>query len=290
MKKCASNREIHIHTIDVLLVRRFVCFIHTRIHRSTMHTSTLNANRWKKYRNNSLCLSLSLFFLDTLPAFVLLLRLEVSTSIITTTTSTIHIHYSIWSLSSVRQGANETSVQERFCFAKKKGIALLDVDVVVVSSAIEYFTCSCLCVVLCVCVCVCVCGGQILFPVNCGGRRRFFSSSFHSHSHMPLIFFSLILLPKKKKNEKYFYSSYIRTYFNSFIIFSSSSFSYVITHPFFLLLLQSYLLHTFYFPSIFLHTCKLIECHHIYEEKKKKKPLVSDSRRKSTYTQATKSN
>jgi len=120
MKKCASNREIHIHTIDVLLVRRFVCFIHTRIHRSTMHTSTLNANRWKKYRNNSLCLSLSLFFLDTLPAFVLLLRLEVSTSIITTTTSTIHIHYSIWSLSSVRQGANETSVQERFCFAKKR--------------------------------------------------------------------------------------------------------------------------------------------------------------------------
>lgn len=30
-EKCASNREIHIHThtIDVLLVRRFVCFIHT---------------------------------------------------------------------------------------------------------------------------------------------------------------------------------------------------------------------------------------------------------------------
>ncbi len=31
-EKCASNREIHIHTIDVLLVRRFVCFIHTHIY------------------------------------------------------------------------------------------------------------------------------------------------------------------------------------------------------------------------------------------------------------------
>jgi hypothetical protein len=104
-------------------------------------------------------------------------------------------------------------VQERFCFAKKKGIALLDVDVVVVSSAIEYFTCSCLCCV--------VCGGQILFPVNCGGRRRFFPSSFHSHSHMPLIFFSLILLPKKKKGKREMFLFFIhkRTYFNTFFIF-----------------------------------------------------------------------
>jgi hypothetical protein len=52
--------------------------------------------------------------------------------------------------------------------------------------------------ILLVLVFMCVCSGQILFPVNCGGRQRFFPSSFHAHSHMPLIFFSLILLAKEK--------------------------------------------------------------------------------------------
>lgn len=136
----------------------------------------------------------------------ILLRLEVSTSLMTTTSIT---YSSRWSLSSVRRAANETSVQERFCFAKKKGnrpfltltlssfLLLLSILLVLVS-------------VLC-CVCVCVCGGQILFPVNCGGRRRFFPSSFHSHSHMPLIFFSFILLPKKKEKREIFLF-FIHTY------------------------------------------------------------------------------
>jgi hypothetical protein len=48
---------------------------------------------------------------------------------------------------------SKTSVQARFYSQKKEkeGIALLDVDVVDVSSIIEHFTCSCL-YVICVCV------------------------------------------------------------------------------------------------------------------------------------------
>jgi len=230
-----------------------------------MHTSTSSANRWKKYRNNSLVLSLSLsLFLDNLVAFlhssfVLLLRLEVSTSIITTTSIT-YIYYSLWSLSSVRQAANATSVQARFCFTKKKGIGLLDVDVDVLSSVIEHFSCSCLCVVLCV-------AGRYCFRLIAAVVVDF-SLLLFTHTHTCRSFsFPVILLPKKEKREIFLFFIYIYIYILVLILssfFSSSSFSsYVITHPF--LLLQSYVCvfvaylffliikkeTFFYFPSFF---------------------------------------
>ena len=99
------------------------------------------------------------------------------------------------------------SVRARFSFAvRERGIALL--HIVVVPAAIEHFTCSCLCV---------VCSGQILFPVNCGGRRRrcrrrrFFPSSFHahSHSHMPLIFFPHFIATQKKNERIFFFVSFV---------------------------------------------------------------------------------
>jgi len=105
----------------------------------------------KKYRNNLFSLSLNSLSAFLHLSFIILLQLEVSTSTITTTSIT---YSSIRSLSSVRQATNETSVQERFFVSQKRESPFLDVDVVVVSSAIEYFTCSCLCVMLCVCVCV----------------------------------------------------------------------------------------------------------------------------------------
>jgi len=115
-----------------------------------------------------------------------------------------------------------------FCFVvseRKEGIAFLDVVVVVVvvSFAIEHFTCSCLC-------CVCM-AGRYCFRLIAAVVVDF-SPLLFTHTHTCCSFSSFILLPKK--NEKYFHSSYIRIYFNSFFFFSSSSSSYVITHPFFL--------------------------------------------------------
>jgi hypothetical protein len=96
-EKCASNRETYIHIYnDVLLTRRFVCFIraHTHIHKGTTHTSASNANRWKNIETTR-TFSLPLL-LDSLPAFshpsfFLLLRLE-ATTFITTTTTITHTH------------------------------------------------------------------------------------------------------------------------------------------------------------------------------------------------------
>ncbi len=93
-EKCASHREIHLHyTIDVLLVRRFVCFIHTRLHTyiGTQCTRQHQAQIDEKNIETTLPHSLSplFFFCHTLSAFlhssfVLFLRLEVSTSLMTT--------------------------------------------------------------------------------------------------------------------------------------------------------------------------------------------------------------
>ena len=54
-KKCASNRETYIYN-DVLLTRRFVCFIHAHkhIHKGTARTRQHRVQiDEKKYRNNS---------------------------------------------------------------------------------------------------------------------------------------------------------------------------------------------------------------------------------------------
>ena len=100
-----------------------------------------------------------------------------------------------------------------FCFIKM-GIARLDVDIVF--SAIEHFTCSCLCVMLC------VYDGQILFPVNCGGRCRFFPFFFsRTLTHAVHFLFPLFYCQKSKTRNIFILHIYIHTYFNSFFCFFS---------------------------------------------------------------------
>lgn len=161
-------------------------------------------------------------------------------------------------------------------FRKKRGIALLDVDVVVVSSAIEHFTCSCLCL-------VCV-AGRYCFRLIAAVVVDFFLLLF-THTHTCRSFsFPLILLPKKKNKGKYFYSLhiyiYIRINFNSFYIFSyilcyNSSFPSFLTSILFVAYLFFLLIKTFFYFLSFcasFFTRKLtqlfIKCHHIYKKKK----------------------
>ena len=113
---------------------------------------------------------------------------------------------------------------------REEGIAFLDVVVVVVSFAIEHFTCSCLC-----CVCVCV-AGRYCFRLIAAVVVDFSPLLFtHTHTHTCRSFSSFILLPKKTRN--IFHSSYIRIYFNSFFSFffflcHNSSFLLICCIPF----------------------------------------------------------
>ena len=193
-----------------------------------MHTSASSANRWKKNIE-----TIRFLLLDSLSAFshpsILHLTLAIRSQYFYYYDDYHHTYSSIWSLSSVIQAANESSVQTRFCFAvreKERGESpFLTLSSILLLLSILLVLVSVLCV-------VCVCGGQILFPVNCGGRRRFFPSSFHAHSHMPLIFFSYFIAKKRKTRNIIII---LHTYILILILSSFFSSSYVITHPFLLL-------------------------------------------------------
>ena len=112
-------------------------------------------------------------------------------------------------------------MQASFCFAvreKEEGIAFL--DVVVVSAAIEHFTCSCLC-----CVCVCM-AGRYCFRLIAAVVVDF-SPLLFTHTHTCRSFSSFILLPKKEKRETF--SLFIHIYILILILFLFFS-PYVITH------------------------------------------------------------
>jgi hypothetical protein len=108
-------------------------------------------------------------------------------------------------------------VQARFCFTKKKGIGLLDVDVDVdvLSSVIEHFSCSCLCVVLCV-------AGRYCFRLIAAVVVDF-SLLLFTHTHTCRSFsFPRYFIAKKRKTRNIFILHiyiYIHTCFNSFFIF-----------------------------------------------------------------------
>jgi hypothetical protein len=111
-------------------------------------------------------------------------------------------------------------------------------------------------------LCCVVCGGQILFPVNCGGRRRFFPFFFsRTLTHAAHIFFPSFIgnKEKKKSNKKLLYSSSEHTLISDF------------SHPHLCSALSPIVLVRFQVE------------HQFYERDK-------TARIKSTYTQAVKSN
>lgn len=249
-EKCASNREhTYIQLMCCLFVDLSALFICTYVYREAQCARQHKVQIDEKNIETTALFSRSFAFF---PRWLTCLRLTL------TIRSQYYDDYTLFSMiiiiSKTSNGRDEHA--SAFCFIKM-GIARLDVDIVF--SAIEHFTCSCLCVMLC----VCVYGGQILFPVNCGGRSRFFPFFFsRTLTHAVHFLFPLFYCQKSKTRNIFILHIYIHTYFNSFFCFFSIIIIVVLCHnssfPFTSILFIAYLfsfyiIHGkktfFYFPS-----------------------------------------
>ncbi len=204
------ERHIHIYTMMCcLLVDLSALFVHiniyTRVQRTRQHRVQIDEKNIETTRTVSL--SLYPLLLDSLPgfshpSFFLLLRLEATTSITATTTIThTHTPLSVIIIINNNTSSERDERASEFLFrsqGKRGGNRLSWRCRRLFCYWAFYLFLSLLCVY----------GGQILFPVNCGGRSRFFPSSFHAHSHMLLVFF-LYFIAKKKRE---IFSLFIHTY------------------------------------------------------------------------------